>query len=331
LTIAAILAALAIAIVALPLARYPVSSGTGGSDSIQYVSAVATTTDLSAPAVATLTWSAKRVVSFTGLSGSIITEVFARPGAALACGATVFEVDNGPIVAFCGHRPLWRTVTGGMTGYDVNEVVAYLRSGGWLRNPHPSPTSFTIAIEAWQRANGMGVTGLFDATQIVWIGQPLIPAVVDVYVGEVVEQEMQVLTGAARILSAYVSPIPTGYSVVWLFNVAGLPMTTVVDRTGAIANLLRLSQMVSESQPPDGTPPLTVQGQIRLKVPLAVVAIPASAVISGDSATCVAVLFRRQVRVITVDVVDSQVGSVFVAGKIHGGDEVVANPSEQHC
>jgi len=166
LTVSAIAVALCVAIVTLPLARYPTSTASGNAGSVTYMSALATTRDLSASAAANLSWSPRRTVTAVGLSGSVVTAVFVRPGVRLQCGSKVFEIDASPIFALCGPQPLWRVVSGGLRGDDVNEAVVFLRSRGWLASLHPSSASLTTRIERWQRAAGLPVTGRFSPASV---------------------------------------------------------------------------------------------------------------------------------------------------------------------
>lgn len=331
LTVSAIVVALCVAIVTLPLARYPTSTATGSGESVTYVSAVATTSDLAASAAANVSWSPRRTVTAVGLSGSVVTAVFVRPGVRLQCGSKVFEIDASPIFALCGSQPLWRAVSGGVSGSDVNEVVAFLRSHGWLASLHPSSASVTTGIERWQRAAGLPVTGRFYPASVVWVGRPLVPDVVDVYVDEPVTPTMQVLTSGAVISSARVSPVPAEGNRRWVFNVAGLPMTTAVSASGTVRDLAELTRMINSTLQPGSPLPSTVQGEIRLSSPLTVLAIPVSAVITSQASTCVAVQSRAGPRTVPITVVDSQLGSVFVTGDLRNGEEVLSDPLDQKC
>lgn len=331
LTVSAIVVALCVAIVTLPLARYPNFTTTGGAGSVTYVSAIATTSDLAAPAAATVSWSPRRTVTAVGLSGSVVTAVFVRPGKRLHCGSKVFEVDASPIFALCGPQPLWRVVSGGESGTDVNEVVGFLRSRGWLASLHPSSASLTTGIQRWQRAADLPVTGRFYPASVVWVGSPLVPDVVDVYVDEPVTATMQVLTSGAVISSARVSPVPVEGNRRWVFNVSGLPMTTAVSASGAVRDLASLTRMINATLQPGSPLPTTVQGEIRLSSPLPVLALPVSAVITSQTSTCVAVQSRAGPRTVPITVVDSQLGSVFVTGVLRNGEQVLSDPLDQKC
>ena len=97
------------------------------------------------------------------------------PGKIIRPGQALFRVDDLPVVLLGGHVPAWRSFELGMTsGPDVRQLTAALIAGhfaaGLLTAPSEEFTWATAtAVERWQAAHGLAVTGQIPLGQIVFL------------------------------------------------------------------------------------------------------------------------------------------------------------------
>jgi hypothetical protein len=96
-------------------------------------------------------------------------------GASLTRGTTAFEVDGIGVPVFYGARPMWRDLQVGVTpDADVAELNANLVALGYLHGlPFASLSRFTsetrVAVDAWQRARNVTVTGAVRVGDVVYV------------------------------------------------------------------------------------------------------------------------------------------------------------------
>jgi hypothetical protein len=96
-----------------------------------------------------------------------------RAGAVKRCGATVYRVDDQPVLLLCGHTPLYRTLSTGMSGPDVEELNRMLVDLGYADGDNLDPNSddFTwrtaAALRALQDDRGADETGMLAPADAV--------------------------------------------------------------------------------------------------------------------------------------------------------------------
>ena len=99
--VAVVAGAVALSVVAVPLASYDQITSDVDAVAAATVSVVSRPTDLPVNASADLVWSSPRVVRSS--SAGVVSAVFAAPGVEIGCGVAVFEVDSFPVVSYCGR------------------------------------------------------------------------------------------------------------------------------------------------------------------------------------------------------------------------------------
>jgi peptidoglycan hydrolase-like protein with peptidoglycan-binding domain len=103
----------------------------------------------------------------------VYTNVLA-PGTVVQAGQVLYRVDNEPVVLMNGGVPAWRVFAAGMSdGPDVQELEANLIVLGDARGLFTQPTDqfgpeAQAAVERWQSALGVPVTGSVDLGAIVF-------------------------------------------------------------------------------------------------------------------------------------------------------------------
>jgi len=102
-----------------------------------------------------------------------------RPGRRISAGGTLYAVDDQPVVLMTGRVPAWRPMGPGITnGPDVAELernlIALGYAGGLLTSPGDEWTAATTAaVELWQQAAGLPVTGQIGLGQILFLPGPV--------------------------------------------------------------------------------------------------------------------------------------------------------------
>lgn len=97
-------------------------------------------------------------------------------GSVIRRGQVLFTLEGQPVTLFYGPVPAWRTFGPGMTsGSDVRELQRNLAALGF--NPGAADGQFgwstEAAIESWQQAHGMLVTGTIPLGEITFLPGPL--------------------------------------------------------------------------------------------------------------------------------------------------------------
>jgi hypothetical protein len=102
-----------------------------------------------------------------------------QPGQVVSRGQRLYEVDGRPVILFYGIRPEWRDLSPGVTdGPDVAQLDANLIALGYASAADLTVSdTFTdatfYAVERWQAALGLPVTGTVAAGQVAYAPGPL--------------------------------------------------------------------------------------------------------------------------------------------------------------
>jgi peptidoglycan hydrolase-like protein with peptidoglycan-binding domain len=116
------------------------------------------------------------------------------PGLIVRAGQVLYRVDDQPVVLMTGRLPAWRPFSPGMTaGRDVSELQANLIALGYAQGLLSArtgvfDTATAEAVQRWQYAAGIPVTGQIPLGQVVFMpeavrvgshsvapGQPAVP------------------------------------------------------------------------------------------------------------------------------------------------------------
>lgn len=324
--------AVALAAVALPLSQYRTGSGTDLA--METVSAVERQSDLAVNGSVRLSWSTARVFR-AGATSGLVTAVTARPGEGVDCGDPVLEVDGVQLWAYCGPRPLWRDISAGTRGSDRDELVEFLSVAGLLEEVPAEATNSEVgdAIAHLHGAAGSAASKIASPGEFVWIGDgAATPTGVAVEAGQTLSGGDPVLVIDAALTEATVdsadSATDTGERV---FGVdRSSERFDVVD--GRISDVAGLSAVLEQQGLLAEGLPDVATGSTRLRDPIEMITVPATAVLSGSGDVCVLVVDGDGTRSVSVVPQSASVGTVFVIGDITAGDAVVVNPDRaQGC
>jgi hypothetical protein len=99
------------------------------------------------------------------------------PGATIRRGRDLYEVDGTPVTLFYGPTPEWRSLSAGVTpGRDVAQLDRNLIALGYgaglvVSDYFTGATAY--AVELWQTARGLPVTGTVPLGQVAYAPGPL--------------------------------------------------------------------------------------------------------------------------------------------------------------
>ncbi len=118
--------------------------------------------------------------------GGVVTEV-PTPGTVVTLGGELYAVDNVPVFLLRGGVPAWRDFGSGMDGGpDVQELEESLRDLGFFTEQPDREFSWftTDAIQRWQKAVGLAVTGRLPLGSVLFSGGDLRIGTVEAHVGD---------------------------------------------------------------------------------------------------------------------------------------------------
>lgn len=210
-------------------------------------------------------------------------------GDVLADGTTVAKIDDRPVRAMVAKAPLWRVLSVGARGEDVQRLGDFLVATGYLAQADDVyGARYASAVAAFNR--DAGVTSnvrAFDPATVVWVGRtPLTVASIDAPVGSSTTVGDTLVTGPSTIARIKVTEpdggLGTTFGTKALVAVgdATVPYDvgsgTISDRRDAQAIATALGTQES------GT------AEVRTAKPQHVHVVPASSLATGsDGTTCV--------------------------------------------
>jgi peptidoglycan hydrolase-like protein with peptidoglycan-binding domain len=213
-----------------------------------------------------------------------------RPGAAVRAGGVLYRVDDTPVTLMAGSVPAWRPFGLGMAdGPDVRQFQAGLIAGHFAGGLFNTPTGHydlatADAVERWQAARGLTVTGLIPLGQVVFLPTAILVGAMNVTAGEAAapgQRPYQVTTGQRTVtvpLNPTLPPAAVGQSVsIVLPSQATVPGT--ITAVGGVSSTS--GQLTVTPSRATGTG-VNVQVEVSLAVQSArgVLAVPVSALLA---------------------------------------------------
>jgi hypothetical protein len=180
------------------------------------------------------------------------------PGQIVRRGHPLYRLANQTVTLCYGPVPAWRDIGPGITpGPDVSELDANLDSLGFGAGP-PAYTytwATEVAIERWQQAQGMTVTGTIPLGQVVFLPGPLRIANASTAAGAPpgpgtpAGPGTPVLSGTSTQPSVQVNLTPGGPAVIPGDQV----LVTLPDGTTTVHGTVRAVGSVTTAQSANGT------------------------------------------------------------------------------
>jgi hypothetical protein len=320
--VGAAVAAAATVAIAVPRSTYP--SPNAGEPIAPTVSVTARTDDLAAAAMLSLDWSPGRQIRLPDVAGTV-TAVQASPANGIECGAPLLQIDGRNLVGYCAAAPLYRTIEPGLDGDDVDQFVDFLVSVELLSTTDPDPHELAAGIDRLRSTIGLDDSGQLAPSDTVWVGPSAPASSIELVVGDVVSGREVVATVDPRLVAARL-PEPPPSAAPWSF---GLDRSSERHRLGSDGAVIELDALADEvlELAAAGDLPTSAAGSIRLDEPIEVIGVPASAIVSTSTGTCVLAVDGRSASAVEVDVVGASVGVALVAGPLQPGQHVQSRPA----
>jgi peptidoglycan hydrolase-like protein with peptidoglycan-binding domain len=220
------------------------------SAAVPFATAVVVRTDLSASqqVAGTLGYAGFFTVA-SQTSGGLLTWLPA-PGDVVRRGHPLFAVDGQPATLLYGAIPAWRAFAPGMSpGPDITQLQRNLAALGFAPGPADGQFGWSTeaAIEQWQQAQGMTVTGTIPLGEVAFLPGPLRVTTVAQPLGATVPAGTSVLSGTSLTPAVQVSLGVGGPTV----RPGDRVLVTLPDGTTTVPGTVRTVGTVATS-PGDG-------------------------------------------------------------------------------
>ena len=138
-----------------------------------------------------------------------------RTGRRIGAGGILYAVDNLPVVLMIGRIPAWRPMLPGITNApDVAELERNLIALGYATGLLGTPSNVwtaatTAAVERWQLAAGLPVTGQVDLGRVLFLPAPVRTGAPAVAPGDPAApgQAPYQVTTATRVITVPLNPV----------------------------------------------------------------------------------------------------------------------------
>lgn len=292
----------------------------------------------------------------SGAAGSGMITWLPAVGATVTRGQPVYELNGQPVPLLYGARPAWRDLSLGISsGPDVGALkrnLAALGYGSGLVLDGEFDLATQQAVENWQQAEGLPVTGTVPLGQVVFLPGPLLVSQQGAAVGGPVPNGTPIVAGTGTTpdvqvpLDPNVAPAVRAGNRVLVSLPGGATVTGVVAQVGTVAvnpASGSQSQPGGQQQP---TIPVTVrllsathgaldQTQVQVAITSAedrgVLAVPITALLAqpgGQFAVVVVNGNQRRTVAVQAGLFDETAGDVEVGGAGLAAGQRVEVPSQ---
>lgn len=269
-----------------------------------------------------------------GPARGTVTSVAVKPGAALADGAVVLQVDGVDRIGFASSIPFYRPISPNTEGADVAELHRLLVLKGALAAMPANPGLATFAtgqaIGDFAASIGAARATTFDPGWVVWLPEPgLVVETITVKVGQPAPAQGSVIittpgrVTSAKLASANQEPLTFAAGVEYVAIVDGQEFAIdTATQSIAAAGLPRLRSPKETER--DGIPATT-----RRKTPLQALAVPSSAVMTNErGALCIWIAEGKEYRPVTVTIAGARAGVTNIASGLEPSQQVLSNPAQ---
>jgi len=179
------------------------------------------------------------------------------PGATIRRGQELYEVDGTPVTLFYGARPPWRALYAGVApGPDVAQLdrnLIALGSGAGLVVSDYFTAATAYAVELWQAARGLPVTGTVPLGQVAYAPGPLRITGVTPVPGSPPQPGTAVLTATSPV-PVVIAAVPVGQE--YLVKTGEAVTVTLPDGVRTTPGVVTsVASVANAAAPPDAGPP----------------------------------------------------------------------------
>ena len=177
------------------------------------------------------------------------------PGATVRRGQELYEVDGAPVMLFYGPAPEWRALWAGVTpGRDVAQLDRNLIALGYgtglvVSDYFTGATAY--AVELWQAARGLPVTGTVPLGQVAYAPGPLRITGVTPVPGSPPQPGTAVLTATSPV-PVVIAAVPVGQE--YLVKTGEAVTVTLPDGVSTTPGVVTsVASVANAAAPPDGS------------------------------------------------------------------------------
>jgi peptidoglycan hydrolase-like protein with peptidoglycan-binding domain len=187
-----------------------------GAPGVTVATALVVRTDLSARQLVGGTLGYQGIFTVASESGGGMITWLPAEGDVTRRGQPLFAVDGQPVTLLYGSLPAWRPFVPGMTdGPDVRQLQRNLAALGFDAGPADGEFGWStqLAVERWQQALGITVTGTIPLGTVAFLPGPLRITATSQALGALVAPGASVVSGTSLTPGVQV-PLPVGGPVV---------------------------------------------------------------------------------------------------------------------
>ncbi|MFE6964383.1 peptidoglycan-binding protein [Agromyces sp. NPDC057679] len=263
-------------------------------------------------------------------------------GTMLDRGATMFRVDDDPVVLFLGGLPVWRSFAEGMDdGPDVRQLEENLAVLGFFeRDPDEEfAWSTAAAIEEWQESLGLEETGSIELGRIAFAPEPMRVAEHKLKPGAPAGSAVIGASGTVKRVSVFLAPnlgsvapvgtpvqitLPGGGTAPGTVSAVGAPVEQD-DEEGGKKLKLPVTITLDDTAAADGLDDVGVSGELTAVRREDALMVPVTALLArAGGGFAVEVVTKGDLTSVPVELGLFADGLVEVTGgELEAGDEVV--------
>ena len=177
------------------------------------------------------------------------------PGATIRRGQELYEVDGAPVTLFYGPAPEWRALSAGVTpGRDVAQLDRNLIALGYgadlvVSDYFTGATAY--AVELWQAARGLPVTGTVPLGQVAYAPGPLRITGVTPVPGSPPQPGTAIATATSPV-PVVIAAVPVGQE--YLVKTGEAVTVTLPDGVSTTPGVVTsVASVANAAAPPDGS------------------------------------------------------------------------------
>jgi peptidoglycan hydrolase-like protein with peptidoglycan-binding domain len=213
---------------------WPAAAPSARPAAVQVSTVPVVRTDLAARQVVAGTLGYQGAFSVVSQLGAGILTALPAPGDIIGRGQPLFALSGQPVTLLYGGVPAWRTFAAGMPpGPDVRELQRNLAALGF--DPGPADGEFgwstQQAVDRWQRAGGLTVTGTIPLGTVAFLSGPLRVTATAQALGALVTPGASVVSGTSLTPCVQVSLTVGGPAV----RAGDRVLVTLPDGTTTVA------------------------------------------------------------------------------------------------
>ena len=180
----------------------------------------------------------------TGSGGAGMITWLPAAGARVSRGKPVYAVNGQPVLLFYGAGPAWRDLGPGVIGPDVRQLNRNLAALGYGTGLAGDQFDLATeqAVELWQQATGLPVTGTVPLGQIVFLPGPLLVSQQLAAVGGPVPNGTAIVTGSSATPDVQIPLDPTLAPTVRAGNRVVVTLPDGATDPGVITQVSRVAQ-----------------------------------------------------------------------------------------